>query len=218
MLIDYKDEQQKGLQSIKALWNEELCVYQGYSSSVTLLGLFCGASCGMLSDLLRKIQPIHLQAALLFPIAMEWEKNPNMIYWGDKNDLHSLVCREQVMKDDQEFVYPEEIDYGVELSCVTESNANIFVNGVKSTTFQLSDEVEIRTTNHRAVIHFEVTSGDGIFMGHLSFNAEGKYKIGIRTIKRSAHLAMRVQIKLLGLSESGAIDCKTHRVKAVVDV
>ncbi len=205
MLIDYKEEQQNGLQSIKSLWNEDLCVYQGYSSSVTLLDLFCSVSCGQLPDRLRKIQPIHLQAALLFPITLEWKKDPNLLYWGDKNNLHSLVCRKQVMKVDQKFIYPEEIDYGIELSIFTESNANIFINGVKSTTFQLSDEVEIRTTNHCVVIHIEVTLGEGIFMGHLSFNAEGNYKIGIRTIRRSAHLTMRMQIKLLGLSESGAI-------------
>jgi hypothetical protein len=128
--------------------------------------------------------------------------------WGDAERIHTLslegfagkmTCEGNTIR----LELGEEAEREVELF-LDLHECDIRINGEQATTFQLGDEVGIRSGEVTIALNFELVEGEGMFMGHLARGnrpsqvlKEGTYDttIFLRTLRRgSSTLALRWRI------------------------
>lgn len=199
---------------------------EGLEPKPTLLDLFMGHMFHTYSERALQDHPIHLRASLVYPLEggrledsediyphiSTHARQPFTLYWGSPAQLHSLVCDPKEMQASVESKphgvhillaakTPASLEGPIESAffCDLAPTHALYVNGVKATTFELGDVVEIRSGLMRVSIVFSLQEGEGIFTGHLlrgnrplQCAAKGlsRYKafdwqIHVRTIKRS---------------------------------
>jgi hypothetical protein len=184
-----------------------------------------------------------LQKALVFPFKKQYQlKEPNpfqvlekntlwspkgfhlmRLLWGTKEQLHSLVCQDELRLSRVEnhlfFTYPDEVPdekNRMELSLFTEHSAEttIFIEGKKQTVFYLGETVEIKTKTGNVQLIFTLEEGEGQFLGHISrgnrpcqigIEKEGDFssydwKIGLRSLSRSSSVKIGLRVLELRLS------------------
>ncbi len=183
-------------------WHSQLHAFLGPNlqeqtePEVTLFDLFLGHAQHSYAARALIDHPIHLQAALVYPIQfIESVKtgsfdhflsdDPRQGYvalWGDAKMTHSLCCdhRKSSMKAllaetsaECLFTLPngwepsEQPEIPLNLFCNLADEQALFINGQKATTFRLGDQIEICMKEKRIGIAFSCVEGDGVFFGHL---------------------------------------------------
>lgn len=124
------------------------CPQRGFEPELTLDQLFCGK--------VIEGHPLLLYGALLdesFPLiskkpALMQREDGTRFIWGTKENVHSLY-----MRDPLEGLF-------------VDTRTSVLINGEKSTTFQIGDEIEIETKE--GIITAIFTCKEGRFIGHLS--------------------------------------------------
>lgn len=158
------------------------------------------------------------------------------LLWGNETHIHSLVCQEKeltfqtVEKNRFVFGYKEELPNekeGMELNffCDYHPDVQILINGKKGTVFHLGDEISIVTPSKTVILSFSIKEGEGKFIGHISRSNRPSqialqgpkdftsydWRIGLRTLARTANLQIEVAISSLlckeGLSTESPIAC-----------
>ncbi len=173
----------------------------------TFADICLGYAQGTLARWVREDPWLLIEAALIFP--GEFPRMETSDYfvdlsgyemsWGDSEQNHSLLL--PGFDEKLIFTYPEDLPEGkddrMEASLYLNYHPDneIFVNGKKATTFQMGDELEIRSGKKLITLTF--STGTGVFFGHISrhsrptqerrkemFEAHD-WRIGIRTIDRA---------------------------------
>ncbi len=155
--------------------------------------------------------------------AIAWSPKPVgghqlRILWSGKS-LHSFVlpplqCTTEIRKTKESnrlellFDLPEEVDQGrndlfeIAFYCDASSATALSINGRKGTAFQMGDLVSVSADGYEINLSFELVSGEGDFLGHLSranrltqvkkggFEAYD-WQIGLRTLRRAANIQIR---------------------------
>ncbi|MEC7840482.1 MAG: hypothetical protein VX777_10635 [Chlamydiota bacterium] len=152
---------------------------------------------------------------------------PFRMVWGDENHVSTLVAQggnyQTLSADLHEneaslvYVLSEEVDVEnreqcreVILSFDRNETVEIDVNGIRATTFQVGDEINVKSKNIKTSILFSVIEGDGDFFGHIMpgnrvsqlalkngnrFNAYD-WQLFLRTLRRSKNCKIGVRIKI----------------------
>lgn len=216
-------------------WHPELCFFIGPQNQErgepqpTLLDLQMGAHYGLYSRRCQENRSIHLQASLVYPFEGETSKamtspcaalspeQPFVLYWGTPEKLNSLflAIKNARCTGDQtalEITLPAERlpegQDGIELSFFLNlaPSQQILINGVKATTFQCGDTLEIQQDGLTLRLKMILEGGEGRFFGHILRanrpNQRGKnlkyetydWQIALRTICRSEDCRLRVEI------------------------
>lgn len=190
------------LAAIGSRWHAQLHAFLGPNlqertePEVTLLDLFFGHAQRSYAARALIDHPIHLQAALVYPIPSVpsvktgsfnhfLSDDPRQGYvalWGDEKMTHSLCCdhRKSSMKallaETSAGIFftladgwepSEEPEMPLSLFCNLADEHALFLNGQKATTFQLGDQIEICMEARKIGISFSCIEGDGVFFGHL---------------------------------------------------
>lgn len=172
--------------------------YEGNEPEVTLLDLFMGLYQGEMSTRAQKDQPVHLQAALVYPLESGFcdmalkgsvlelsdENYDYGLYWGSHERLHSLVssrgpaeCVVSGSEAKRELMLtlpsnpPLDKEDPIEWSCFLDRHpeCEIKVNGNLANLFRLEDEVSITSPGCRVKLTFDLVEGEGTFCGHFFF-------------------------------------------------
>ncbi|NGX39079.1 MAG: hypothetical protein KR126chlam1_00399 [Chlamydiae bacterium] len=187
-----------------------------------------------------EIAPLHLRGALIRPLSFtpkieskplpyihfdEAEECPLFIGWKGERSVHTFALAKRHLSVEgsvEEIVltFPEERpdtdEKRLEINFFLDHHPDheIFVQGAKATTFQMGDEVEIRSDGAKILLSF---SGEGgKFFGHIlrgnrpsQHCCTGKrefaaydWRIAIRTVSREKNAIMRVQVHLQQEPES----------------
>jgi hypothetical protein len=205
---------------------------------VTLYDLFMGDLFSSYSKRALQDHPCHLRAALIqpfseTPIPAPFPKNYAIhnkaeepfafnLFWGDASHLHSFVCPRKKasisVSESLTFTFtlpdelPEEGEKRIEIPffCDSAPDIELFVNEQKSTTFQLGDEVTIRSKTLVLKLVFELVTGKGTFFGQLfrgnrpmqlCTDGENRYEaydwvIGLRTVKRTGPCTLQATLRI----------------------
>ncbi|MCH9613605.1 MAG: hypothetical protein SP1CHLAM54_06100 [Chlamydiia bacterium] len=121
---------------------------RGYESDLTMDALFCEKT---LDDHPLLIQSILIDGGIPTvseKSALTQNEDGTRLIWGTKDCVHSLF-----MRDPLEGLF-------------VDLRAEIWIKGEKSTTFQLGDQIEIRTKTGSVFVKF--TAKKGRYFGHLS--------------------------------------------------
>ncbi len=204
----------------------------------TLLDLMMGHYHGTYSLRALKDHRVHLLASLIQPfekkcldsqkevpchaIALDTE-HPYTLYWGNPDALHSLYldpqkaqCAAQRNGNTVEFTLAlppkahADSQDAIELSLFFNLAPlpQTLVNGVKATTFQLGDRIDIHAEDFNCRLEILAEKGEGKFFGHLLRanrpNQRGRnlkyatydWQIALRTICRTQECALKVIITL----------------------
>ncbi len=180
--------------------------------AVTLLDLIMGEITGQYSQRALKCSPVHLLGSLIYPMPLSISSPSKMWkrqFWGDKNKTHSALLETggNVEENGDAIVVdlPEkEVQDEMEVSYWVSRDAEIRVNGVKATTFQPGDVIEIRSGSHRFEI---IWNAEGKFWGHIHMgNRPGQissnkfeaydWKISLRTIERTKPTRVKMDFRL----------------------
>lgn len=148
-------------------------------------------------------------------------KQPVSLFWKENAALRSLAveivggsCKMQKTEYgiDLVFTYPEDMpsdEENCEIALYIDANEkmSLLVNGSQASTFRLGQETKVETVTSSLELKFSLVEGDGKFFGHVSkgnrpsqtrkdiFEAFD-WKIGLRTIQRSAECKMRLSLVL----------------------
>lgn len=168
------------------LWHPELHLYigpaarrnqEGHLPELTLFDLFMCQWHKSFSERASKFAPIHLQGALIRPLGFEVEREnlpvpfihfnaedecPLFIAWQQ----HTFVlARQQVGGNAQEMTI--QLKEGEEANFYFNHHPDhqIFVDGLKATTFRQNESVEIRSKG--LTMKLEMSAEDGTYMGHI---------------------------------------------------
>lgn len=209
------------------------CVHaqDGHLPALTLYDLFMIQMAETVPARFLEEHPLHLQAALVYPLgevalaetkpyALHLSDTVFKLMWGDRERPFSLFCQQKQGK-----MNAIEVDDGVELTFVLPEKLpeegreqmeirfflsylpeiSLFVNQKKATTFQLSDEVEIKSPSLQLKMTFVQSNSDDQFFGHLSMANRPTqlrtsvfesydWQIGLRTIRRSPQSSIKVKL------------------------
>lgn len=131
---------------------------------------------------------------------------------GNYNELTSSIEGDCIQL---EYELPEDVDVEhkeekkeIVLSATRQDDMSLFVNGSKSNTFKLGDEVTLKFKEHTITTTFDLIQGDGRFIGHVMpgnrasqlalkngnrFNAYD-WQLFLRTLSRSGPCRIRVNV------------------------
>ncbi len=208
------------------LWNQRLGCYTGPNPkpqqdggefALTLFDLF-------MNRRTTKPHPLHLAAALIQPVELPakeeeelWfkvapqEEWPLVLAWQN----HSLVLgkRHLSVSDELEITLPLNIPedpFEVAFYLNLHPDNTLFVDGQKSNTFLLGQNVEIVSGEYRIILSFTNGRGEGRFFGHLMRgNRPGQiackgpmkheafdWKIVVRTLSRESLCSLRLLLQV----------------------
>lgn len=188
-----------------------------------LLDLQMGALFTRFSARAENPGPHHFAASLVYPFSSPVELPAKearflnnaeraTLFWGGADHLHSLIstavsdCSEEKEKVLLHYTLPpeqpEEGHHRMELSLFIDHHPEheLFVEGEKATTFQLGETLTLRSKPHSWNIRFTLSSGEGIFFGHImrgnrpgqiALQGENRFssydwRIALRTVERKA--------------------------------
>jgi hypothetical protein len=154
-----------------------------------------------------------IESAPPFLLRQHAEQKSFEILWQEEGQLYSLLCDAGKCSLDAQksekglsltFTFPEDAaeegEEHIAFFLTAHPSSNILINKGKATLFQLKDQLEVLTGNHKIGLQFE-SEQSGYFSGHLSYSNRGTqiactganrfdaydYKVGIRTVKRNAN-------------------------------
>lgn len=166
----------------------------GYEPQATLLDLVMGVFYGTLSKRALADGPHLLQAPWIPQIDEEASEkyeppfhlatNPFRCHFGSPERVHTLVCQGGNIRSLQITRDGDDVEMIFDLDTLPETEEkeklreivffldyadthSITFNGSSSTTFQITDLVEINSPAFKATMQFELLEGSGQWMGHL---------------------------------------------------
>lgn len=195
----------------------------GTHPELTLYELFMSQLYGALSSWGERLKPVHILGSLIFPFEEEppltnsddlMIRNGENIYeisWGDSTFNHSLVSYSGFENDQLilsgEFVPDKKERTELDFYLTYHPETDIWVNGVKATTFQPGDEIRIVTPAKTVTLKFTLVEGEGRFFGQISRSnrptqiqkkepfAAFDWRISLRTIERENNLKLSVECR-----------------------
>jgi hypothetical protein len=193
---------------------------EGGEPELTLYDLFMGQWGGKFSARALQDHRSHLQASLIYPAEKPFAFRENFsieaVFWGNGNPTHSLML-ETKGKIDGYNIFLEEKEVYNEMEiiyyCNIHFDTQIFINGIKATSFQIKDQIQIVSSEKTVIFSFELLEGDGVFCGRiyqgnrphqvihsedLKFHAYD-WVIALRTVQRKQACCFRVVFSDSGL-------------------
>lgn len=170
------------------LWHPELHLYigpatrrnqEGHLPELTLFDLFMCQWHKSFSERAAKFAPIHLQGALIRPLRFDIEKGDfavPFVHFNGEDECPLFIAWQQhtfVLARQQLEVKGSAEEVQIQLKEGEEVNFyfnhhpdhQIFVDGLKATTFRQNEPVEIRSKG--LTIALEISAEDGTYMGHI---------------------------------------------------
>lgn len=181
---------------------------------------------GFEARLLEK-HPEQIYTSLLYPFSTSketndkilWQNNPLQLFWKGQS-LLSLVSSKAHFEG-QHFVFdlpgsadPLKDPFEIELFVTLKPEISLFINQEKSMVFNFKDTVSIISSTLKIDLIFELISGKGDFLGHISRgNRLGQvacknnhlydafdWHIGLRSLRRFEPCKIQMQVKVQELS------------------
>ena len=178
--------------------------------AVTLLDLIMGELTGQYSQRALKSSPVHLLGSLIYPMHLSISSPPKTWkrkFWGDKNKTYSALLEASgTIEEDGDTIVvdlPEkEVSDEMEICYWVSREGEIKVNGVRATTFQPGDVIEVQSGNFAMV-----WKAEGNFWGHIHMgNRPGQispnkyeaydWKIALRTIERTKPARVKIDFRI----------------------
>ncbi len=218
---------------VLAWWDSKALCFRGPQKqdkgepAVTLYDLIAGEWGGTFSKRALIDHPVHLQASLIYPqeegLLTSWQPSKKQSrwarnFWGDGNPTHSAVLSTQgaiVEKGDTiEIHLPSKTVHDeVEVSYFLNKHSptHFSVQGIRSTTFQLGETIEVQSGAQNFQMVFSRLQGRGRFWGHLycanrpgQIGCKGVYQheafdwvLGLRTVEREDETRLKIEFRLM---------------------